>query len=269
MTSLVSISSADRPDLREAAGKLHSGAWPVFQSNGAAVRRFWSRLYTDFPEYQFAVLADESTPIGVGNTIPLQWDGSLATLPTGWDDAVERAFTPDVKPANTLCALAAIVERNHRGAGVSRYLIEEMKRLAVRHGLRCLIAPIRPTWKSRYPLTLIERYVGWRRPDGSAFDPWLRTHLRIGGVILGVAPRSTVIEGTVSEWEEWTGMSFPESGSYVIPDALVPLQIDIVADHGLYVEPNIWVLHRLNSSSSGTSEPKPDSLDIVESAPNH
>ena len=29
-----------------------------------------------------------------------------------------------------------------------------------------------------------------------------------------------VIEGTVAEWEKWTGMRFPETSGYVVPEAL-------------------------------------------------
>jgi hypothetical protein len=51
------------------------------------------------------------------------------------------------------------------------------------------------------------------------------------------------IPGTVAQWEEWTEMAFPESGEYVIPGALVPITIDCEADHGEYVEPNVWCVH--------------------------
>jgi hypothetical protein len=47
----------------------------------------------------------------------------------------------------------------------------------------------------------------------------------------------------VADWEEWTGMSFPESGPYIIPGGLQPVQIDRAADVGLYYDPNIWVVH--------------------------
>ena len=52
-----------------------------------------------------------------------------------------------------------------------------------------------------------------------------------------------VISGTVAEWEEWTGMAFPESGDYVVPSALVPVQIDRERDEGRYIEPNVWMRH--------------------------
>jgi hypothetical protein len=109
--------------------------------------------------------------------------------------------------------------------------------------LRALIAPVRPTWKERYPLIPIERYVLWRRADGSHFDPWLRVHERVGGEIVASAPESMLIEAPVADWEEWAGMRFPEDGTYVFPGALAPLEVrDGIGRH---VEPNVWVRHRL------------------------
>jgi hypothetical protein len=40
-------------------------------------------------------------------------------------------------------------------------------------------------------------------------------------------------------------MSFPETGSYVIPGALEPVDVDDEADRVTYAEPNVWVHHRL------------------------
>ena len=65
----------------------------------------------------------------------------------------------------------------------------------------------------------------WTREDGLPFDPWIRLHARLGAEILAVAERSLDISGSVAEWESWTGMSFPEDGDYVVPGALVPVQV--------------------------------------------
>ena len=51
-----------------------------------------------------------------------------------------------------------------------------------------------------------------------------------------------VITGTVAEWEEWTGMAFPESGPYV-PDALDLVDIDQEQNCGTYEETNLWMQH--------------------------
>ena len=107
-----------------------------------------------------------------------------------------------------------------------------------------MIAPVRPTLKQRYPLTPAEIFMTWTRPDGTALDPWIRTHLRLGATILAAAPASQTMTGTVAEWEEWSGIALPSSGDYVIPHGLSVLHIDREADLGTYVEPNIWIRHR-------------------------
>ena len=54
-----------------------------------------------------------------------------------------------------------------------------------------------------------------------------------------------LVSGTVAEWEEWTAMPFPETGTYVFPHCLAPLELDRAADLGSYWEPNVWVRHRV------------------------
>jgi hypothetical protein len=59
----------------------------------------------------------------------------------------------------------------------------------------------------------------------------------------GPAPDSMIIKGTVAEWEEWAAMAFPESGRYVVPDALDLVDVDREADRGVYSETNLWMRH--------------------------
>ena len=147
------------------------------------------------------------------------------------------------RPPTAASALLALVPQAHRGRGLSSVVLNAMKSVAAEHGLRALIAPVRPTLKDRYPLTPMERYVRWERDGGLPLDPWLRVHRRLGAEFLKVAPRSMVIEGTISEWEEWTGMRFPESDAYVVPGALQPVVMDLGRDLGSYDEPNVWMRH--------------------------
>ena len=58
------------------------------------------------------------------------------------------------------------------------------------------------------------------------------------------APASQTMTGTVADWEKWTGLALPATGTYVIPDGLTTLAVDRAADTGLYIEPNIWMRHR-------------------------
>ena len=98
-------------------------------------------------------------------------------------------------------------------------------------------------WKDRYPLVPIEQYAGWRRDDGLLFDPWLRTHERLGGTVLRCEPRSLEITAAVGDWERWTGMLFPEDGSHVFAGGLAPLEV--AGGTGTYFEPNVWMIHDL------------------------
>jgi hypothetical protein len=186
--------------------------------------------------------ADADSIVGRGRTVPFRWDGTLADLPSGMDALGDRAID-DPGPPTALSALAAEVAGDRQRTGLSRLIIESMAIVARRGGLSPLVAPVRPSWKDRYPITPIERYAQWVRPDGLPFDPWLRVHARLGATILRTAPKSLQIEAPVSDWEEWTGMTFPDDGEYVFPAGLAPLSVrDGV---GSYWEPNIWVRHEV------------------------
>jgi len=82
-------------------------------------------------------------------------------------------------------------------------------------------------------------------PRRFLFDPWMRVHERLGATILKPEPHSLRITGTVTEWEGWTQMTFPESGNYWFPRGLATVAINRAADRGRYWEPNVWMHHRL------------------------
>jgi hypothetical protein len=119
--------------------------------------------------------------------------------------------------------------------------------VAVSHGLTALIAPVRPSWKERYPITPISDYVTWRRREGALFDPCMRVHERLGARMGPALPRSLHITGTVSDWESWIELPLPASGSYTFPHGLAPLAVDREADRAEYWEPNVWFVHAVAS----------------------
>jgi len=201
---------------------------------------YWPRLSEERPEFQFHVL-DGDEILARARSVPVRWDGTVEDLPAGIDGAIARGF--DEGGANVLCALVIMVPAAVQGRGASRLALQAMIEIARRHGLEALIAPVRPNRKDRYPLTPIERYAAWRRDDGLLFDPWMRVHERLGAEILKPEPHSLRITGTVAEWEEWTETPFPESGTYVFPGGLAPLEVDREADVCRYWEPNVWMRH--------------------------
>ena len=227
------------------AASLKERLWPEFLYHAPVLERLFERVISEYAEFQFYAWDDErEEAVGVGNAVPAWWDGDPASLPDGGLDAiVEARFAKAAPSPNVLCAQQILIAPERRAKGLSSRMIGRMAEIGRDHGLDTLIAPVRPTLKHRYPLTPMARYIGWRRPDGTHFDPWLRTHERLGAEIVKVAPQSTSVPGTVREWEGWTEMTFPETGAYVVPGALVPVEIDHERDEGLYVEPNVWMVH--------------------------
>jgi hypothetical protein len=236
--------AAERPDLWE-RGIESEDVWPEYNLHGDVLNQYWGRLDQELADFQF-VLYDEATDtvLAEGHTAPVLWDGDDATLPAGIDAVITAAFADGQRErANTLCALAAETPRDGRARGMAVEILGAMRTLAGRHGLTHLIAPVRPSWKERYPLTPIERYVTWRREDGQLLDPWMRVHERLGARVTTPLPESMLISGTVAEWESWTSMVFPESGEYVFPEGLATLHVDREIDKATYWEPNIWLVH--------------------------
>jgi hypothetical protein len=237
------VTWAERPDLAD-RGPASADVWPEYNLHGDVFAHWWAPALEELPEFQFA-LCDDGVVLAEAHTGPLAWDGDDATLPDGIDDALRQVVTARRAgtPVDTLCALAAEIPVGGRGGGLAVEILRGMTELARRHGLRRVIAPVRPSWKERYPLAPIERYVTWRRADGQLLDPWMRLHERMGARVAAPLPRSMRITGTVAEWERWTGLVFPESGEYVFPHGLAPLTIDREAGRGGYWEPNVWMIH--------------------------
>ena len=236
---------AERPDLAE-RGPRSEAVWPEYNLHGDVFDLWWTPLLEELPEYQFALYdAAADVVLAEAHTGPLAWSGDDSALPGGIDDALERVVSGRraSRPVDTLCALAAEVAPDARGSGLAAELLRAMRDLAGRRELRRLIAPVRPSWKERYPLTPIERYVTWRREDGELLDPWMRLHERLGARVATPLPDSMRITGTVREWETWIGLTLPESGVYVFPHGLAPLTVDRDADVGSYWEPNVWMIH--------------------------
>jgi len=203
--------AAERPDLWE-RGIGSADVWPEYNLHGDVLNQWWGLLDQELADLQF-VLHDEetNTVVAEGHTAAFAWDADDASLPDGIDRAIE--------------------------------ILGAMRTLAERHGLRHLVAPVRPSWKERYPITPIEQYVAWRRADGQLLDPWMRVHERLGARVSTALPRSLLITGTVAEWESWTGLPLPADGDFVFPEGLAPLHVDRGADRCTYWEPNVWMVH--------------------------
>jgi hypothetical protein len=233
----------ERPELRRQAGHLRE-AWPAFMTECPTSIERWHLLYDCFGSFQFWLVdADTDEVLAEGNSLPARLDPD--DLPDrGWEYVVEHATNQDEEPT-LVSAIQVLVDPKRQGGGLSSTMLAQMRRIAGAAGFHDLVAPVRPSLKCRYPIIPMERYAHWTTDDGLPFDPWLRAHARVGARIVRVCPDSMVIPGTIADWEAWTAMRFPESGAYVVPGALQPVEMDVGADSGVYVEPNVWMHHSI------------------------
>lgn len=244
--SITLHSAADRPDLVAAAEAMSEEIWPVWLST-AALRTYWADIYRP-PLAGFQTIAlDGERVVGLANSIPFLRDPHAPLPDTGWDAVLEWGVegARAGRAANCLSALSVAIRPEQRGTGLARRLLEAMKIPARAAGLVSMVAPVRPTLKALYPLQDFMTYCNWRRPDGTAFDPWLRTHEAMDATVIGPATVSQTIAGTIEQWQRWTGLQFPASGAYAIAGALAPLEIDLAAGTGVCLEPNLWMEHPL------------------------
>ena len=78
--------------------------------------------------------------------------------------------------------------------GLARRLIHAVRQRVEEAGLTALVAPVRPSMKSRHPDISIDEYTGWRDDGGRHYDSWMRSHESCGGQLIGACHRSMVVD---------------------------------------------------------------------------
>ncbi len=233
-------SHRDRPEFSGRLDELEGESFPAFLLHDG-LDECRPHLLNEFAEYQLYFCdEDNGKLLGAGNALPyFQSPGELLPKFQQLLTAAPEQHAQHVLP-NVLCPLQAMVVNDARGSGISEQIMLAYKDLAQSKGFNAVNVPVRPTLKSQYPLASIERYIHWLRDDGSSFDPWIRMQERTGANFVEITLDSTVITGSVADWEVWTDMRFPESGEYIISGGHAPLVINGENNSGRYAEPHVW-----------------------------
>jgi GNAT superfamily N-acetyltransferase len=233
---------ADRPDLAEAMWNMPT-SWPEFMRHDPIGGLFFNNVEARFAEFVLVAQDDGGEVVACAYSIPFVLGGD--TLPdNGWDFVIRNGLLAALRgeKADAISAVEIAVHPERQGTGLSGQMLTAMRENAARHGFAEVVAPVRPSGKAdvHEPMSTYALRV---REDGLPVDPWLRVHVRAGGRITRVAPRSMVVPGTLEEWRAWTGLPFDRTGPVIVPRALTPVHCDV--EHGVaaYVEPNVWVVH--------------------------
>ncbi|MER5895239.1 N-acetyltransferase [Streptomyces sp. NPDC001876] len=240
---------AARPELARAMDEMPD-TWPEFVLEDLVGWANFPRIAVEFPEYVLVATDPDGAVVARGYSVPFALEApGRGRLPVnGWDQVLLWALsdlrhgrTPD-----TVSAIEITVAEGHLGRGISGRMVAEMRENAGRLGFGELVAPVRPSAKHTDPSAPMEEYARRTRgEDGLPCDPWLRVHVRAGGVIEAVAPTSMTVSGSLAQWRAWTGLPFDAEGLVVVPGALVPVHCSTEHGYAVYVEPNVWVRHRV------------------------
>ena len=114
------VTTSERHDLDEQAEAAFRPGWPEFIFHDPISSKYIGRVGTYFPQYD-VLLLDNGQVVAGGWGVPIQWNGTVSTLPGGYDGALISAVTghEDAAPADTLCIMAAAVRRDRQGAGLA------------------------------------------------------------------------------------------------------------------------------------------------------
>ncbi|MFD5430033.1 N-acetyltransferase [Streptomyces sp. NPDC127084] len=240
---------AERPELGDAVWGMIED-WPEFILNDHVGWGYMGRILTELPEYVIVATDAEGAVVARGFSVPFALDtnGRRELPATGWDQVLLWAFSDlrHGRKPDTVSAIEITVTTRLTGRGISGRMVAALRDNARARGFAEVVAPVRPNAKHLEPEVPMSEYAfRTREEDGLPHDPWLRVHVRAGGVIEAVAPASMTVAGSLEQWRAWTGLPFDTDGPVPVPGALVPVRCSLEHEHAVYVEPNVWVRHKL------------------------
>ncbi|WP_405872032.1 GNAT family N-acetyltransferase [Streptomyces sp. NBC_00005] len=241
-------SLAERPEMVQPVVGM-ANSWPEFVTQDLVGDAHYGRIATDLPGYVLFAEDERGEVVAHAYSVPFALAAEdRGELPArGWDQVLVWAFEDlrrGVRP-DTVSAIAIVVAPQVQGRGLSARMLSAMRDNARAHGFTEVVAPVRPSAKHLEPHTPIEEYAHRVRADGLPHDPWLRVHARAGATVERVAPASMTVSGSLEQWRGWTGLPFDTRGDVEVPGALVPVRCEPERGYAVYVEPNVWMRHRL------------------------
>lgn len=224
-------------------------SWPEFMDHDPVGSSLYSVATAAYPELTVVATDDDGSVVahGQATAFRLGLEGRRELPDTGWDQVlswVDSDLRKGVEP-DVASALEISVHPGWQGRGMSSLMLTALRDAARARGFDTLLAPVRPSGKHLEPAVPMSEYAFRTRADGLPEDPWLRIHARAGGVIDKIAPASMVVGASLASWRRWTGLPFDVGGRVEVPGALSLVHCAPGDDHGVYVEPNVWVRHRL------------------------
>lgn len=220
-----------------------SEAFPKLTLMSPTSLKYFPRVESYFPQFQYYLISDRAEVIGFMNTVPFHFSGPISELSdNGWDWMLAKGITDyeqNIEP-NYLGGLQIIIRKEFQSQGFSKKIISYAKQVIKNSRFNNLVIPIRPTKKFEYPSMSMDDYMSLKS-ENKIFDPWIRTHIKSGAEVIKVCNNAMNIKGDIPFWESILETSIITSGKYLPYGALNFAVINVENNVGEYREPNIWI----------------------------
>ena len=242
-------SLAERPEMRGARSR-HGQQLAGVRDQDLVGNAHYGRISAELPEHVLFAEDERGEVVAHAHSVPfaLHAEGRGELPARGWDEVLVWAFDDlrhGVRP-DTVSAISVVVAPRAPGPRPVRPDALGDAGQRPRPGLR----------RGRRPGPPQRQAPGTAHPDRgvrlpgtprrSAVRP-LAARPRPGrrAVIDAVAPASMTVSGSLEQWRRWTGLPFDTQGDIEVPGALVPVRCEPERGYAVYVEPNVWMRHRL------------------------
>lgn len=237
--ALSTTSLTERPELLPELRRLLDQLWP------AALRRPGSDLLlnvalTRGSGRQVLLLDENGSLRAAGLSLLLHGTSATGDVPDGWDDAMVWSTRPGPGSRPETVILPLVPPNTPGSREATRSVLGELVATARTDGASRVLAVVRPHRKRAYPLIPLPDYLSWRTEHKEPMDPELRTHLALGGTVIGTSEPETLAGR--AEWERRLNQPLPSDGAYVPEGGAAPLVL--TEGTGRYRDPQVWVEHR-------------------------
>lgn len=212
-----------------------------------------------FPEGQLAIWTPEGRPIASLSLSRFNYDGDPQALPT-WDEIMgdpptgEHTFVPD---GNAIGMMSINVHPEFQGAGLTRVIIDDVKKRAKDLGIKHIMGSFRPSqfgeWTHEHPREGFVTYALKERPDNLPLDAWLRALTRNGMRMLRVDDAAMVVpEVPIEEFNNYRETYNPEKWRQIAPHVwrCGETGVWITGENSAtYIESNVWGILDQNNNS--------------------
>ena len=234
---------AERPDLAEPAWEATRDTFPEYNNHGDVLNAYWGGLTEKHPRVPVPPRRRRRARSSPARA-RFRCAGTERSRICRPGSTARSSAASTRAAANVLCAMVIQIPRSLQGRGLSAAALRRWRTSARAHGLASLIAPVRPSWKERYPLIADRAVRGLAARRRAALRPVAaraRARRRRRSCDPSRSPSGSPARRPSGK--NGSGCGSPRTGS--TSSRAASRRSRSTTASGSYWEPNVWMHHSL------------------------